>query len=123
MDIMESSNKSVSIGENKYCLIEPFLCRGSTVLFRTVATIFASILIFLVLLFNLPLLYTILHLIKNKLKPFHIIILNIVVSDLLIGVIYLPVLIVVLQRGEATECDGVCTALVSIEKGSIAASV
>jgi hypothetical protein len=41
----------------------------------------------------------------------------------LVACVYLPVLIVVLQKGETMECSAICTALVTLEKGSIAASV
>ena len=106
-----------------YCLINPFLCKSSTLLFRTVATIFCSILIILILFLNLPLLFTILHLNRRRLKPAHIIILSLTTADVLAACVYLPVLIVVLHRGEDIECYGICMTLVTLEKGSIAASV
>ena len=105
------------------CLIEPFLCRSNTVLFRTVATIFGSILIFLIVLLNAPLVYAILKLSRRRLKPAHVTVLSVAAADLFTACVYLPVLIVVLQKDKERGCRGLCTALVTLEKGSIAVTV
>ncbi len=91
---------------------------------QAILVVYAAFLLMINIFLNGLLMFTVLYINRKKrIKPSHVIVLGLSLSDLSMALLYLPLVLVILLQGSQANCQVLCRALSVLERGLVPASI